>query len=496
MTNHIKKIFSFLSIFIIFGISGCETEKETVEKENTSHLKISQKPFKELILQQNFNQAFSKLNKNKQIIASSAQGKTVMEDQYGFIISEKPVNIVQNDSVISYTMLIHRENSEPNTYENLVVQVDKQNETKAIIIKYLPTTQTTDQQGNILTFQGTKKIIPIVFDNTTSNSRFMQVICVTTVTTNGPCPVDSSHTPGTYPCQWPPTTSTTECTYIYSDGSSNGGGGADSTSGGGMTSGGGTSSGGTETIPTPTNDCGACNVPVVTLPSVDEEAEQENIPKTDPCILIKKLSMDSKVKQKMINLETNAINWNYESCFTMYNDPNPNANICCPSTLMAVPPMPFVGNLSDPNVQWTGNSLMQGIMHSHFLGLLSVFSCTDLQDLFNIIKNPKITDDFFYGLVTQSGTKYMLTISDRSAFLAFGDKYLSTLSKLESFESEYYSNKYGIDINNSSSNNELSFVKMMSEMNTGIAIFAANTDFSNYKQLSIVNNQIISSNCN
>lgn len=215
---------------------------------------------------------------------------------------------------------------------------------------------------------------------------------------------------------------------------------------------------------------------------------------TTPCEIINKLASDYKIKQKMTNLETAAKNYKFESVFPMYNDPNVQP-VCCPASYQAIPSTGIVGNQYNPTVTWSGTTDVKGLLHSHYEGLLSVPSGTDLQDLYNLMKNPLITDDFFYGLVTHSGTRYMLIISDRAAFVAFGDKYLSQ-RKLGDFEKDIYNKIYEISENASAVNNEIGFVKMLTQMNTGVTTFSANSDFTSYQKLTYNNNQVTPSNCN
>lgn len=136
-------------------------------------------------------------------------------------------------------------------------------------------------------------------------------------------------------------------------------------------------------------------------------------------------------------------------------------------------------------------------MHSHYEGLLSIYSVTDLQDLYLKILNDQVTDDFFSALVTKSGTRYLLTILDRDKLIAFGNKHLSSDQKIRNL-SKLCSSKYNIKISNSNDVNEKGFMKMLTQMDIGLNTFKANSSFSDWQKLSYSNNTntLTSSGCN
>lgn len=135
-------------------------------------------------------------------------------------------------------------------------------------------------------------------------------------------------------------------------------------------------------------------------------------------------------------------------------------------------------------------------MHSHYEGLLSIYSVTDLHDLYLKILNDQVTDDFFSALVTKSGTRYLLIIADKAKFIAFGNKHLFTKKNRDLLELKY--EKYNIKKNVSNDANERGFMKMITQMDAGINTFSGNSNFSDWQKLSYSNNtnQVTSSGCN
>ena len=87
---------------IIFMLFGC-SEDLYEEKNQNETLKVSHKKFEDLIQQTKFCNAINKVQQAKN---NSNVAKTIMEEQYGFTISNKPVNVIENDSVTSYTLFV------------------------------------------------------------------------------------------------------------------------------------------------------------------------------------------------------------------------------------------------------------------------------------------------------------------------------------------------------------------------------------------------------
>lgn len=211
-----------------------------------------------------------------------------------------------------------------------------------------------------------------------------------------------------------------------------------------------------------------------------------------PCDLIIKLNNDVLFKQKMTNLVT-ATAYNFETLFTANTNPNPASQPLSNFKFLS-----FNGTINQPQVIYGADArTLKGVMHSHYEGLLSIYSVTDLQDLYLKILNDQVTDDFFSALVTKSGTRYLLTILDRDKLIAFGNKHLSSDQKIRNL-SKLCSSKYNIKISNSNDVNEKGFMKMLTQMDIGLNTFKANSSFSDWQKLSYSNNTntLTSSGCN
>jgi len=206
------------------------------------------------------------------------------------------------------------------------------------------------------------------------------------------------------------------------------------------------------------------------------------------------LKNDDVFKQTMINLKNAAMQWSFEKLNTVYDDPDPNS---LPSQTDNYNYNPFSGSIGSPFAEYSWNTGIKGVIHSHFNGHLSIFSPQDLKDMYQKMLYTQVTDDFFYGVVTHSGTGYILQIKDRNAFIQFGNKYLADDYDFSQFEIDNFNEKYKIKTGNPVSLNELGFVKMMDKLNVGLNVYkATDLTFSDYQKLDYVNSQVKPSNCN
>jgi hypothetical protein len=190
-----------------------------------------------------------------------------------------------------------------------------------------------------------------------------------------------------------------------------------------------------------------------------------------PCVLIKKLKKDFVFKTKLAVFFQSAKTDNFERYSVISTDPTPNLQ---PGQEDSFDYADSQGLPNGQGATYTAYSNSKGVIHTHYVGLNSIFSPDDLQDLYNKMIVPEITDDFFIGVVTAEGTAYILQVTDRLSFIEFRNKYLADKKKIEKFTSKYYEAKYNLTSNNLA-NNEKNFLKMMSDMGSGLSL--AGTSF-------------------
>jgi hypothetical protein len=124
--------------FVVFVFAGCEQNEEHSHEANGTSVLVIEKSFDELFAKTNFRTAVLKLPKTKKSLNTGTEGRTAMEEEYGFTIADKPVKVIQTDSVIYYTMLIRRDTVKEEYFENLVISVKSAtNETRVHILKYI-----------------------------------------------------------------------------------------------------------------------------------------------------------------------------------------------------------------------------------------------------------------------------------------------------------------------------------------------------------------------
>lgn len=172
MKKNLKKITQFIAVCALLVLSSCEKDFNEEALPN-SQFKVSHKKYEDIIQEEKFNKALAKVNEVKSK-ASSSTNRTVMEEQYGFTITDMPVNVIENDTVTSYTLFITRDDNPANVIENLIVQVNNQNEIDAYILKYT-SNENFYENYNMVDFQGTKSILPIVYNanETDENGKLM-----------------------------------------------------------------------------------------------------------------------------------------------------------------------------------------------------------------------------------------------------------------------------------------------------------------------------------
>lgn len=471
----ILKLFTFSTIFILFACS----EDFYDNAINKNDLKVSHKKFEELLKEKNFNKVFTEVIKFKNKISSNS--KTVMEQQYGFNITDKPINVIENENITSYTLFVTRENNPNNIIENLIIQTNNSNpnDTKAFLFKYISNVD-IDENFNISNFQGTKYIVPIVYNINESNETGKLIYIETCWTvTSWYCYGPGEHSNSTSCTMGFPITGQNCITSSYDDGS--GGGGGDdgiSSGGGGSSSGsGGSSSGDVFTAPHGGGGGG------LTLPN--------------PCVKLKKLFDPAKanIKPKIVtDLQPNiAVNPSGEKGVSLA------MNSSSVPTNTVIPPT-STNSVGIP----TGGNYYSGI-HTHPLDTFPMFSWSDVAVL-NTLNNSSASHNqglASFLLVCQDDNNVFQTyaiVFDPDSLNDTIDQFMGnpenngcTSQEIELKMNNLLGEEYFKD-----SNYERAFLKFMSSSN--VSLYRANSTLTNWSKLSLSNNSatatVNSTNCN
>ncbi|MFY1047271.1 hypothetical protein [Chryseobacterium sp. GP-SGM7] len=145
---------------------------------------------------------------------------------------------------------------------------------------------------------------------------------------------------------------------------------------------------------------------------------------------------------------------------------------------------------------------IDGYIHSHYTGLLSIFSPDDMFSIAIFLKNNAIKnlDTFVIGVVTASGTQYMMVIDDSTKFQTFANGLFTGNSFYQDALDNYslmYNDFFKITPSNSAAENERSFLNYIETSGSGLKVLKGSSDMQNWQSLQLdQNNNVVPTNCN
>ena len=460
MKNKLKILFLFCFAAMLF-FSSCEKEiydNAKSQSQQITNLNIQKINYSKLISNKKVVERLKKVALKK--LPNNIAQRAVYNEEFNVMIDTTNIIQIISDTEQSFTFSIVNY-SDIFKFENLVLVSKNEGSFDAYITEY----NLTQQDLDILANGGSLENIELTsITNIDEASKMELGPCVTiesmcynnageTIFNNGESGNDC-HGMGFYV-----TTINVDC-FLGSGGGGGTTGGYNNPSG---NTSGSTTTGNTGGSNTHGGGNGSNNSnPIITSPIFEFEEEES-------CDLINKLQLDTNFKNRMFGLVYSANNYSMEITTVLTDNPDPHP------TNNFTYSVPFSGDPYNPSMTYSADTNMVAVIHSHYDGLLSIFSATDLQDLYLNLKNyPAITDNIFLAVVTASNTAYLLQIKDRTAFIAFGDKHLSNDKDRKKFEKETMFEKYKISQNASNKTNEDGFLKMMSNLNMGASIASAN----------------------
>jgi hypothetical protein len=462
-------------------MTNCQIEEEFVNKKQSQNFKITKQTFEELILNEKFNNAFVNLPKLKSAITSSLQGRTVMEDQYGFTIAEQPAKVIEMENKTSYTFLITRENQPDGYFENLIIEVNSTNHTKAIVVKYIPTAQLNLTLENKVNFVGNIDITPITY-NSNSTADYMQLICVDVIGSlcNG-VPYDCGGSIcgfGTYQvCSWGNGGSSSGSgsgTGSGTGGSNSGGTGGDSTSSSSdpvvdilhNTSGTSNSSGSSGSTPTlivkPDDEISSQITPCKGLIKMSNSITNKNA-------LVELVSRTDEEKEYGYAFKKSSSNITYQAPTAIPNDPN-NPNFL---------------NVKD----YIGGDYI-GILHTHpnpIYGYYPMFSDHDLKCLFTLARKHVVPvgqvkdySEYVIAMTTNDGT-FAIKIKDITKFFST----INDITKFKKIKKLLLKKYQKRDSNDNINGFKKDLLNLFEEFDMGVGLFQANSDFTLWSEVNL-----------
>lgn len=217
--------------------------------------------------------------------------------------------------------------------------------------------------------------------------------------------------------------------------------------------------------------------------SVTDPAKPKN-----PCDLSKLLKTDAGFKAKMKELYTKAKTKKSESFYQL--------------TRLADGTYSYIlteGAEGTADVVPLLRGTVDGMIHSHYEGLFSIFSFSDIGYLYmaatsSITSNPK---GFVFGVVTASGTTYLLAIDNLSAFKVWGQTNLMIDGRRQTYE-YIYSDMFKIGKPGyTREQDEANFIKFLENGNMGLKLLKGDVNtFDKWeKRGSNSSGQIVSIGC-
>lgn len=520
------KLKHLILLLFAFAIWSCNDDYEEHNHEhNFKNYKIKKYTYKQAlklqkfgaadkIAKQSLNLKFGKINLSKK-----GRKSQISKDASSILaIDSSLIKEVSTGDITSYTMLVVLDSVDysDGSFDNLVIQTNKNNETDAFVIHYQPSSDVEyNAEHESYNFEGTtttSKVYGIYsfFNNGNNNTPGSNegfyggepggstgsIICVDVLKCNGTRHggVGPIHNAGPGCTQ---TFTVRECSsnpnwnpYSTGSGGSNESGGFGNGNNNTGPGGGGMGTGGNTTGSNTTN----LNNPI-TSTVFTEELEEEIY---DNCETFTKLQ-NKEVFKNFVSVLKDSTDLDHEVGYALTD------NATGYDAIQGTPDadLDYAVAYDIPN-----GTVVDILIHTHYTGGLSIFSPDDLQQVYKMLKNPNITipKNFTCVVVTPSNEVYALTIDNKTNFLAFGDKNLSTEEKFYTFLNLFYLNNsddgvsafngYNINVGNSKEVNEMNFLKMLGDK-SGIKLFKANSDLSQWQNLKIEANAVTESNpCN
>jgi hypothetical protein len=213
-------------------------------------------------------------------------------------------------------------------------------------------------------------------------------------------------------------------------------------------------------------------------------------PATDPCPTANQTAQSPVFNSNMNLLKIAADSSTVENGF--YYQKNAAGVLSSSSLFKGIPDSPEVKIIVPPF------TTIDGIMHSHFAGRLSIFSDVDFLSLFHLYDGEKIADvnSFASTIVTASGTTYMLKITDLDNFQAAVQQYFVSPDGSAALGAKF--GFFRINSSNTAEMNEKNLLTFLRVTQIGVTLLKGEINtFGSWQKLSLgENNNIVVTPCN
>ena len=456
---------------ILVMLAGCELNEEVIRNEKYAEkIKIRESSLDKLLDEGKFLTAYNKVYANRD------KSRTAMEAQYNFTIVPHGAKVIEDGTKTSYTFKITREISNPDFFENLVINVDSLGQSSAYLLKYTPSEPSHPSSHNSFTFKGDIKLTPIVYDVSEMGK---DIVChtATVMMCNEPWTNGGSTEPhaATAQCNNPNhlfSVTTTTCDVVAGGGSM--GAGAGQYTGGNNTGGQSGSGGGGDETPTdgslnPPSNCPRCpNIITVPVEDIDSENTQ---PSKTPCGHLKNLVKTKPVQDSFKTLDDRKYqNAEWGFGFQTFNT---SGTIMPPSIVQSSHTDP---NKLDMSTAIGGNFI--GASHTHPIsssGYYPMFSLDDIEYLLNVSRKhnnngqPKDYSVYILTLTVPEGV-FAIKIKDPLKFYTnFNSKKDEIFNKIDL--------KYDkIKPSGEMDKFKMAFLDIIDQFDLGIGLYQASTE--------------------
>lgn len=160
-----------------------------------------------------------------------------------------------------------------------------------------------------------------------------------------------------------------------------------------------------------------------------DEAIEPEIEISDICLHINLLENNGSFAEKLNELLTHARNENHESGYILY-----------PSEADVFRYEAVRGEPGEASIMFNPKEQIEGLIHNHYENLFPTFSATDIKAIYDVYKDEHMHNyaTFFSGMVSPTGTAYLLKIDDLERFLLFSNQNLLDLERFQDFERRYF----------------------------------------------------------
>lgn len=172
-----KRFYFLVLLLTAFMQNSCEHE---INEDSSDTFSFKTHTYNQAIAIKDFKKSYSIFQSELSNFKKKSKTTESMSD---FEIDSTTINEIRVGAITTYTMLVKKKSSDKdNSFENLILKIDDQGNTKAYILKYFPNEDMTYvPQHDSYTFKGTKELREISFNSKINAKSTINTIHLPTV---------------------------------------------------------------------------------------------------------------------------------------------------------------------------------------------------------------------------------------------------------------------------------------------------------------------------